>query len=292
MSERVAVVTDSTAQLPDADALGVSVVRLRVTIGDRTAVDGVDVTAAEVTAALRDKQTVTTSRPTPAEFAAEYRRRLDSGATHVVSVHLAAGLSGTCESAVLAAQDFPHGTVRVVDSRGAAMALGFAVQAAARRAARGGSAAEVQGAAAETVDRTRTYFYVDTLEYLRRGGRIGTAAAFLATSLSVKPLLQMVEGRIVALEKVRTSTKAIGRLVQLTVDAAGTGQVDLAVHHVAAEARAGAVAAQLRAALPGLGELTVTELGPVLGAHLGPGALGTVTLRRGAREQGAGSTSR
>lgn len=280
MPERVAVVTDSTAHLPDAEALGVSVVPLRVTIGDRTAVDGVDITAAEVTAALRGKLAVTTSRPAPAEFAAEYRRRLDSGATHVVSVHLAAGLSGTCESAVLAAQDFPHGTVRVVDSRGTAMALGFAVQAAAQRAARGGTAAEVQGAATETVDRTRTYFYVDTLEYLRRGGRIGTAAAFLATSLSVKPLLQMVEGRIVALEKVRTSSKAIGRLVQLTVDAAGSGPVRLAVHHVAAEARAGAIAAQLRTALPGLDELTVSELGPVLGAHLGPGALGTVILRR------------
>lgn len=280
MTSRVAVVTDSTVYLPAGAALGVTVVPLRVTLGSRTAVDGVDVTAAAVVEALRAKLTVTTSRPSPAEFAAEYRRRLADGATHVVSVHLAAALSGTWESAVLASQDFPHGTVRVVDSRGTAMGLGFAVRAAAELAAEGASAADVQGAATDVVDRTRTYFYVDTMEYLRRGGRIGTAAALLGTSLSVKPLLQMVEGRIVGLEKVRTSTKAIARLVQLCCDAAGDGPVDVAVHHLAAPARAEQVAGQLRTALPGLGELVVAELGPVLGAHLGPGALGAVIVRR------------
>src|SRR5689334_20307301 len=130
MTDRVAVVTDSTAWLPEAaEALGVRVVPLRVHLGSRTAVDGVDVTPAEVVAALRDKQPVSTSRPAPAEFAATFRSCLDGGATHIVSVHLAAALSGTWESAVLAAHDFGHGTVRVVDSRGTASALGFAVQA-------------------------------------------------------------------------------------------------------------------------------------------------------------------
>jgi DegV family protein with EDD domain len=282
MSERVAVVTDSTAYLPDglADSLGVRVVPLRVSFGARTATDGVDVSPAEITDALRKRITVTTSRPTPAEFAAVFRSCLAAGATHVVSVHLAAALSGTWESATLAAQDFDHGVVRVVDSRSTASALGFAVAAAAERARAGASAAEVQGAATDTVDRTRTYFYVDTIEYLRRGGRVGTAAALLATSLSVKPLLQMVEGHIVPLEKVRTSAKAIARLVQLTVDAAGPGPVDVGVHHLAAEVRAEQVAGQLRGALPRLGELHVAELGPVIGAHLGPGAIGTVVVRR------------
>jgi DegV family protein with EDD domain len=281
VSERVAVVTDSTAYLAAelVASLGIGVVPLRVTFGDRSAVDGVDVTAADIVTALRAKQTVTTSRPTPAEFAAEYRRYLDAGATNVVSIHLAAALSGTWESATLAAQDFGHGVVRVVDSRGTAMALGFAVLAAAR-AAVDGTAAQVQGAATEVVDHTRTFFYVDSLEYLRRGGRIGAASALLATSLSVKPLLQMVGGRIVVLEKVRTSSKAIARLVALTVAAAGDGPVDLAVHHLAAGERARAVADQVRAARPGVGEPIVAELGPVLGAHLGPGAIGTVVVRR------------
>jgi fatty acid kinase fatty acid binding subunit len=278
----VAVVTDSTACLTAAtlEELGVSVVPLRVTLGARTAVDGVTVTSSEVARAMRAKVPVSTSRPTPAEFAARYQQLLDDGASHVVSVHLSAALSGTWESAVLAAQDFPHGSVRVVDSRSTAMGLGFAVLAAARVAADGGSAAEVQGAASATVDATRTYFYVDTLEYLRRGGRIGTAAALFATTLSVKPLLQLIEGQIVGLEKVRTSSKALSRLIELTVRAAGRDQVDLAVHHVAAAERAASVEAQLREQLPRLGEVHVAELGPVISAHLGPGVVGTVVVRR------------
>src|SRR5579875_303534 len=272
---RVAIVTDSTAHLP-ADCAAVRVVPLRVHLGTRTGIDGVDVTPADVLAALRAKTTVSTSRPSPAEFATAYRQALDDGADHVVSMHLAAALSGTWESAVLASQDFGHGVVRVVDSRGTAAGLGFAVSAAARAAESGASAAQVQQAATEVIDRTRTLFYVDTLEYLRRGGRIGTAAALFATSLSVKPLLQMVEGQIVALEKVRTPTRALARLVALTVDAAGRGPVDIAVHHLAAQVRADTVAAQLRAAVPAVRELTVSELGPVLGAHLGPGVVGAV----------------
>jgi len=278
----VSVVTDSTACLPAAAVgeLEISVVPLRVTLGSRTVVDGLGVTSTDVARALRAKVPVSTSRPTPAEFAARYQKLLDAGASHVVSVHLSSALSGTWESAVLAAQDFPHGIVRVVDSRSTAMGLGFPALAAARRAAEGGSAAEVQGAASATVDHTRTYFYVDTLEYLRRGGRIGTAAALFATTLSVKPLLQLVEGQIVGLEKVRTSSKALARLVELTVRAAGRDHVDVAVHHVAAAERAGMIETQLRDQLPRLGELYLGELGPVVGAHLGPGVVGTVIVRR------------
>jgi DegV family protein with EDD domain len=279
----VAVVTDSTACLTAEELarFAIRVVPLRVTMGSRTAVDdGTDATPADVTWALREKFPVTTSRPSPAEFASAYRALLDDGADNVVSVHLSAALSGTWESATLAAQDFPHGAVRVVDSRSTAMALGYAVLAAAARAAEGAPAAEVQGAATAVVDRTRTMFSVDTLEYLRRGGRIGTAAALLATSLSVKPLLQMVEGQIVPLEKVRTSSRAMARLIELTVQAAGTGQADVAVHHLAVPDRAAAVAASLRSALPRSGECRVAELGAVIGAHLGPGVLGTVVVRR------------
>ena len=257
MMAQVSVVTDSTAYLPPgvADEYGVSIVPLRVTIGSRTGTDGIDVSPADVTRALRGRVPVTTSRPSPAEFAAVYRRVLDGGASNIVSVHLSAALSGTWESAVLAAQDFGYGVVRVVDSRSTAMALGFAVLAAARKARSGATAAEVQDAAVSTVDSTRTFFYVDTLEYLRRGGRIGAGAALLATSLSVKPLLHVLDGQIVPLEKVRTSSKAIARLVQLTIAEARDYPVDLAVHHLA-------------------------RLGAVIGAHIGPGVLGTVVVRR------------
>ncbi|MEP6597949.1 MAG: DegV family protein [Actinomycetota bacterium] len=278
----VAIVTDSTSYLPRgvANEFDVAVVPLHVSIGDRTGTDGVDITPTDVTKALRERMFVRTSRPTPGDFAAAYQSALEAGASNVVSIHLSAALSGTWESAVLAAQDFGYGTVRVVDSRSTAMALGFAVLAAAAAAREGGTVSEVQQTAVSTVDRTRTYFYVDTLEYLRRGGRIGTAAALVGTSLSVKPLLHMLDGQIMPLEKVRTSAKAIARLVQLTAGAAGTGPVDVAVHHLSAPDRAAAVAEQLRGALPGLRLLHTSELGAVVGAHLGPGVLGTVVVRR------------
>jgi DegV family protein with EDD domain len=279
---RVAVVTDSTAYLPPgvAEEFGLQVVPLRVTIGTRTGADGIDVTSADVTRALRERIPVATSRPSPAEFAAVYQHALAGGASNVVSVHISAALSGTWESAVLAAQDFGYGVVRVVDSRSTVMALGFAVLAAARAARSGASAASVQDAAVSTVDSTRTFFYVDTLDHLRRGGRMGTAAALLATSLSVKPLLHVLDGHIVPLEKVRTSAKAIARLIQLTVAAAGSQPADLAVHHLAAPDRAAEVATRLRAEVPALGELHTSEVGAVIGAHIGPGVLGTVVVRR------------
>lgn len=279
----VAVVTDSTSCLSreEIDEHDITVVPLRVTLGHRTAVDdGHDVTPADVIRALKQKYAVRTSRPAPAEFAAAFQAVLDGSAERVVSIHLSAALSGTWESAALAAQDFPHGVVRVVDSRSTAMGLGFAVLAAAECAAAGRSAAEVQGAATASVDRTRTMFYVDTLEHLRRGGRIGTAQALFATSLSVKPLLQMVQGQIVPLEKVRTSARAVARLAELTIQAAASDTVDLAVHHLGAAERAQALAQQLQAAIPNVRQCHVSELGAVIGAHLGPGVLGTVLAAR------------
>jgi DegV family protein with EDD domain len=278
----VVVVTDSTSYLPVdvAEQLGIRVVPLHVMIDGRSGRDGLDIGSAEVTLALRDRRSVTTSRPSPAEFAAVYQAALDSGAANVVSVHVSATLSGTWDSARLAAEDFGYGTVRVVDSRSAGMALGFVVLAAARAAAAGAPAAGVQDAAVATIDRTRALFYVDTLEYLRRGGRIGSAAALLGTSLSVKPLLQMSDGRIAVLEKVRTSTKALARLLQLTLDTAGSAPVDVAVQHLDAPDRAADLADRLRAEVPRLGDFYLCEVGAVVGAHLGPGVLATVVVKR------------
>ena len=281
-SGEVVVVTDSTAYLPAAlaDELAVRIVALHVTIDGRSGRDGIDIDSAAVTLGLRERRSVTTSRPSPADFASVYRAALAGGAAAVVSIHVSAALSGTWDSARLAAQDFGYGTVRVVDSRSAGMGLGFAVLAAARAAAAGATAAEVQDAAIATVDRTRVLFYVDSLEYLRRGGRIGSAAARLGTSLSVKPLLHVVDGRIVLLERVRTATKALARLQALTVAYCDSAPVDIAVQHLDAPERAGQLAGQLRAAVPGLRELYLSEVGAVVGAHLGPGVIGTVVVRR------------
>ncbi|MCA1713298.1 MAG: DegV family protein [Actinobacteria bacterium] len=276
----VAVVTDSTAYLPPGVAAehGISVVPLHVVLGLRTGAEGVDVQPAEVAAALAERRMqVSTSRPTPMEFAAAYR---SAGSACVVSVHLAAGLSGTVDAARAAAADvLGEGIeVRVVDSGTIAMGLGFAVLAAASVASAGGAADEVEAAAAGAD--TATLFYVDTLEHLRRGGRIGAAAALVGTALSVKPLLHVVNGRIAPLEKVRTASKALARLEQLAVERAGAGPVDVAVHHLAAAEKAAALAARLRERLPALGRLQVSEVGAVVGAHVGPGLLGVVVSRR------------
>jgi DegV family protein with EDD domain len=193
-----------------------------------------------------------------------------------VSIHLSAELSGTWDAARLAASQVGEHVVTVIDSRSAAMGSGFAVLAAARSAAAGADAAAVARAARETAAATRTLFVVDTLEHLRRGGRIGSAAAVLGSALAVKPVLHVQDGMVVPLEKVRTSTRALHRLVQRAVEAAGDGPVSVAVHHLAAAEKADRLAAELRDRLPMLRELHVSELGAAIGAHVGPGAVGIV----------------
>ncbi|CAN5880783.1 DegV family protein [soil metagenome] len=283
MAERVVIVTDSTAYLPtglDVE-LGITVVPLHVVVNGRAGTEGVDVSPADVAQALAERRgTVSTSRPSPADFAATYHALLADGADGIVSVHLSSELSGTWDAARLAAAGCEPEAVRVVDSRTTAMGLGFAVLAAAEAAEAGTGLPEVERIAEQTVDRTTTLFYVDTLEYLRRGGRIGAAQKWLGTALAVKPILHVVAGRIVPLEKVRTAGKALARLEELAVSAAGDAEVDVAVQHLAAADRAAGLADRLRAGLPGLHRLYDSEVGAVVGAHAGPGLIGVVVVRR------------
>jgi DegV family protein with EDD domain len=275
----VAVVTDSTAYLPAdvIDRLGIEVVPLYVVLAGRSGREGSDVTSAEVAAALTGRGGhVTTSRPTPGDFVAVYRRLLDGGADRVVSVHLSGELSGTWDAARVAAGQVGEHLVTVLDSRSAAMGTGFAVLAAARAAAAGHTAEQIAAAARDTAAASRTFFVVDTLEHLRRGGRIGAAAALLGSALAVKPVLHVADGRVVPLERVRTSGRALNRLVQLAADVAGDRPASAAVHHLAAPDRAQRLADQLSARLPGLRDLYVSELGAAVGAHVGPGAVGIV----------------
>jgi DegV family protein with EDD domain len=275
----VTVVTDSTAYLPSelTEGYGIRVVPLYVVLPGRSGREGLEVGPADVARALSVRgQKVSTSRPTPGDFLTAYRRALDAGADQLVSVHLSGELSGTSDAARLAASQVGEHLVTVVDSRSAAMGCGFAVLAAARSAAAGADGAEVAEAARRTAAETSTYFVVDTLEHLRRGGRIGAAAAVLGSALAVKPVLHVKDGRVVPLEKVRTAARANSRLVQRAVEAAGDGPVSVAVHHLAAAERAEWLASELRGRLPALRELHVSELGAAIGAHVGPGAVGVV----------------
>lgn len=248
---------------------------LHVVLGRRTGLEG-QVTPEDVGLALRERRIeVRTSRPTPAELSAAYRA---TGARSVVSVHLSAALSGTVDAATLAAREVAGEgiEVHVVDSRTIAMGLGFAAVAAARAAAAGAGLVQVAQTALEAAAGTVLYVYVDTLEHLRRGGRIGAAAALLGTALAVKPVLRVTGGVLVPLEKVRTSTRALQRLEELAVAQAGGRPVELAVHHLQAPERAAVLVAGLRARLPGLRALHLSEVSAAVGAHVGPGCVGVV----------------
>ena len=277
----IAVVTDSTAYLPAelVEQYGIEVVPLYVVLPGRSGREGQEIGPQEVTVAMATRgQQVSTSRPTPGDFVAAYRRCLATGAERIVSVHLSAELSGTWDAARLAAAQVGEHIVTVIDSRATAMATGFAVLAAARAAAEGADAAAVADAARDAAAVTSTFFVVDTLEHLRRGGRIGAAAAVLGSALAVKPVLHVAEGKVVPLERVRTSGRALNRLVQRAVDTAGEGPASIAVHHLSAPERAERLAAELRERLPKLRELYVSELGAAIGAHVGPGAVGVVVV--------------
>lgn len=276
--------TDSTASLPAAllDSLDVAVVPLQVVVDGVAHREGVDLSPARLVEALRRGATVTTAQPGPEAFARAYARVAARGATEIVSVHLSSDLSGTVMSAELAAHSCGI-PVRVVDSRSVGMGLGLAVVAAARAAARGGDVdgARVAQAAQRTASDSYVVFTVDTLDYLRRGGRLGPVAAALGTVLGVRPVLAVRDGRLEVVEKVRTTVRARDRLVDLVVEQSRRrDRFDVAVHHLGDPELAQGVAERLSAACgPGLQSMHVAEISAVVGAHVGPGMLAVVIAR-------------
>ncbi|MBA3311301.1 MAG: DegV family protein [Nocardioidaceae bacterium] len=281
MARSVVLVSDSTSVGPDlAELLDVVVVPLQVVIGATSYDEGPDVSPANVAAALKERTAVSTSRPAPEVFARTYERAAKAGAQAILSIHLSGEVSGTYESAEMAARDASI-PVHTIDSRQLGMGTGFAVQAAAQALDDGASAEEAAEVARVRSAATTALFYVDTLEYLRRGGRVGAATALVGSALAVKPLLRIQDGRIVALEKVRTSAKALVRLEELAVDASGDHSVDIAVSHLANPDAAESLAARLRERVPNVADLFVDEVGAVIGAHVGPGMLAVVVSPHG-----------
>ena len=270
----VVVVTDSSARLPDEYGAdwGIQVVPLHVLVDGRDLRDGVD----EFPADLYQRTGVSTAGASPEQLAAAYRQALaDSGGDGVIAVHISGALSSTVGAAEHAAAEF-GGRVRVVDSKSAAMGTGFVALAAARAARDGDSLDEVVAQADSTAARVRAYLVVQRLENLRRSGRIGTAASWLGTALALKPLLRLDDGKLVLAQRVRTTSKATAAMVEQVLDVVGEGRAALAVHHVDNPDGAAQVAATLASALPACGPAIVTDLGPVLGVHLGPGAVAVV----------------
>lgn len=284
----VAVVTDSTAYLPVdlATRHGIHVLPLQVAVGGVSHEEGRDVTAEQIATALREFVPVSTSRPAPAAFAQMYAELADAGAEAIVSIHLSAQMSATLSAAELASVNAPV-PVTVVDSESIGMAMGFAVLAAADVAAGGGDAEAVAEAARRHTQASTTVFYVDTLEHLRRGGRIGRASAMVGSALAIKPLLTVRDGHIEPLERVRTASKALARLEAHAQSAAAElGQrddvdgVDLAVHQLDSRDRAESLAERLAREIPEVRRVLMVEVGAVVGAHVGPGTLAVAVVPR------------
>ncbi len=274
MYRRVSIVTDSTACLPSAltDELGITVAQIQVRIGDQVD-DESRISVPTMVNAMRGNLTVTTLPPDPGSFYWAYADAAAAGAEAVVSIHVSSRLSGTVTAAANAAKQV-RVPVHVVDTGTCGMSLGYAVLAAAEAAARGGDVRKVIGAASHSFRRGTELLYVDTLEYLKRGGRISPAVAMLGTALSMKPLLTMTEGQITPLDKVLGADRAMRRMVDIAAQKAGEERVDVAVEHFAAEDRAHDVMRRLRKKIPGARKYMVTQVSSAIGAHVGPGALG------------------
>lgn len=284
----VAVVTDSTSSLgPDvAERAGLVVVPLQVIVDGTSRPESFrprtgTMTPGAVAAALREGRTVSTSRPAPEAFASAYAAAAERGATAIVSVHLSGAISSTVDAAAQAARSAPV-PVTVLDSLTVATGCGFAALAAASAARDGASADEVADVARRRAAAAVTYFCVESLEYLRRGGRIGAAQALLGSALAVKPLLTVTDGRITPYERVRTMSRALSRLEELALGAlaaaraSGVGGADVAVVHLDNRSAAERLARTLRAREAEVAAVTVSEVSAVLGVHCGPGTVGVV----------------
>ncbi|WP_067974548.1 DegV family protein [Mycolicibacter icosiumassiliensis] len=267
----VVIVTDSSACLPREarDRWGIRTVPLHILLDGTDLRDGVD----DVPADIYARERVTTSGAGPEELAEVYRNALGySAGSGVVAVHISSALSGTFGTAEQVASQIGPG-VRVIDSKSAAMGTGFAALAAARAAADGADLHGVAAAADAAVQRGHAYMVVQRLDNLRRSGRIGSAAAWLGTALSLKPLLAVEDGKLVLAQRIRTVSKAVASMIDRVCDVVGDRSAALAVHHVANPQGAQEVAGALAERLPVCAPAVITSLCPTLALHVGAGAV-------------------
>lgn len=274
----VRVVTDSTSDMPPdlAAELGVAVVPATVIFGEESFKDGVEISHEEFYRRLAaGKTSPTTTQPSVGDFLEVYKPLIEEG-HDVVSVHVSGKLSGTVNSARLAAAELSGATVEIVDTELASAGTTLAAKVAAEAARDGADAASAAEAARSAAAHTEVKFTLDTLEYLRRGGRIGGAQALLGSILSMKPVLKLEGGEVHPHEKVRSRGKAVARMREIA--SAGAPYEEIAMMHSSSEEEASAMAAHL-AQLTDKPVLAV-HIGASIGAHTGPGALGFALRRK------------
>lgn len=275
----VGIVTDSSCDLPDAvaSAAGIRIVPLSIRFGDTELIDRDDVTPAEFWARCAESPTLPeTAAPAPGAFEAVYRELAEQGASGVLTVSLSGALSATYQSAELAARSVADDLdVRVVDTRSVSLGVGTIALACAKRAASGAPLDELESLATDLAARTRVIGALDTLENLKKGGRIGNARALLATALSIKPIIEVVDGVVEQAGKQRTRSKALALLVERVRPYAGRMD-QLAVLH--ADCSDVDHFVEMLSPLHD-GEIVVGEIGPVIGTHAGRGTIGVAYQR-------------
>lgn len=280
----VRIVTDSTADIlpAEADAAGVAIVPLTVFFGDEAYLDNVELDNAGFYKKLQASKTLpSSSQPSPAAFQEAFKRLIQEGADGILSVHLSSKLSGTYQSACTARDTLPdelkHVPIEVIDSQSISVGMAYAILIASRQAKEGKGLEEIKTELVDRISRTRILAVLDTLEYVRRGGRIGGAQAMLGNMLSVKPIISLRDGSVVPVEQPRTRSKAFARIVQLV------GEMGPLEHLTVAESDEEVgrqLAEQLKNVYPE--PIPTMKLGAVIGTHTGPGtaAIAAVTAPR------------
>ncbi len=273
----ITVITDSTAYIPDeiVKQYKIQVVPLTIIWGDETLLDGVDILPNDFYKRLANSAIMpTTSQVSIAEMENAFKQVLDQG-NEILGIFLSSKFSGTVQSAIQAREMLPKAAskIAIVDSLLTTMAMGWPVLTAARAVLAGGNLAECQKVAENARDHSGVMFVVETLEFLRRGGRIGGAQALLGSALNIKPVLEMRDGQIESVERIRTKEKAMNRLLELVTESIkGQSPVRLATVHANAEAEAIALLEKAKARLNPI-ETLCCPLSPVVGTHSGPGTI-------------------
>jgi DegV family protein with EDD domain len=274
---KIAILTDSTANLPAkwVEQYAIRVIPLKIHWGNETYLDGIDLTPEEFYMRLSNsKHLPTTSQPSIQDFLMAFENMADEGAAGIVVPLISSGISGTVDSAQAAARQFTRVPVEIIDTRITSLGQVMVILSAARAAEQGASLHEVRQAADEVVKHLHVFFAVDTLEYLHRGGRINGASRYLGTALDIKPILFFnSEGKIDALERVRTKKKALQRLIALAEQQANGRPMHVGIVHAnvprAAQGFRGEVEKRLNCK-----EIFTVEFSPVIGVHVGPGTIG------------------
>jgi DegV family protein with EDD domain len=275
----VRIVTDSTCDLPPEVIAEhkIAVVPLYINFGTESYRDGVDLTRDQFYARLPESHpSPTTSAPGTAAIVEHYQRLIADGASGIVSIHIGSSLSNVFNVAQMAAPSITAVPVRVVDGGQITLGTGFLVVHAARLAASGATVDEIVAAVKAMAERTHSFAALDTLEYLRRGGRVNLIMFSVGTLLKMKPMLKMHLGKVLT-DRARTSKGAIDRLIDLALQLGPLESVALV--HAATPERLELLRSEVMARLPGVPIRMVGEVAPVIGAHVGPGAVGLVCLR-------------